>query len=321
MRNLQVEALEPRQMLNGTGFSPPSPALYSFPAGAPSARVFERAPLVDYCRGCAGPSGRGMPGDTVPGIDPPRDAFFEALSGRNLPAPAPHGPAPGSDLETRSDSRVPGTLGIGVAPPAAGFETAVVSESPRVAPGVAVSAPGPADGGRGVPAASLVAALGGPAQPSIVQSTPSPGIVVGTPGSRTDLRAPATRVPVREVPEASGAGGAAVPLAAGQEAEQYEEGSLPPSPHVSGVLSALPPFGLSALELGMQQFLERLGRLGPSIDGHPDGAGLSLWIAAAAAAAAACEIARRQVKGQESGGRGQGSAIWRPDPGPLTPDP
>lgn len=321
MRNLRVEALEPRQLLNGAGFCPP-PALYAPPAGAAEERVIERVPTVDYGIDCAAPSGRGMTGETGPGTDPPRDVNFDAFSGRSAPPSGPHEAAPGTVPETRVESRGPGALGIGVAPPALGPQTAAVPESPRIVAGVAVSAAGPADGGRGVAAASRVAALGGAAQQPSVQSFPSPVAVGGVPGSHTEVRAPAAgRVPVRDLPEASGAGGAAFPLAAGQEMEQYAEGSLPPSPLVSGVLSALPPFGLSALELGMQQFLERLGRLGPPGDGHPNGTGLSLWIAASAAAAAACEIARRQVRGQESGASGRESALWLSDPCPLTPDP
>jgi hypothetical protein len=76
---------------------------------------------------------------------------------------------------------------------------------------------------------------------------------------------------------------------------------MPPSPQAPDVLTVLPPFDLSALELGLQQFLGQLERMGQQLTGHRDGTGLGLWIVAGAAAATACEIARRQlVRSQES---------------------
>src|SRR5439155_1593574 len=52
----------------------------------------------------------------------------------------------------------------------------------------------------------------------------------------------------------------------------------------------------SALEQGMQQFLDQLDRLGQPLAAHPDGTGLGPWIVAGAASAVACEIARRHLK-------------------------
>jgi hypothetical protein len=59
----------------------------------------------------------------------------------------------------------------------------------------------------------------------------------------------------------------------------------------------LPPFDLSAVEHGMQQFLEQLGQTGSPFAGHRDGTWLCLGVVlvAGAAAATACEIGRRQL--------------------------
>ena len=58
-----------------------------------------------------------------------------------------------------------------------------------------------------------------------------------------------------------------------------------PSPQVFGVLASLPPVNLSALELGMQQFLEELDRIAPDLASPRTETGLCLWIVAAAGAA------------------------------------
>jgi hypothetical protein len=68
------------------------------------------------------------------------------------------------------------------------------------------------------------------------------------------------------------------------------------------VLSVLPPVDLSALERGMQQFLEQLGGMGQELADSRDGSGLYLWVVAAATAAAAYEIARRQLPKSGDGG-------------------
>jgi hypothetical protein len=67
-------------------------------------------------------------------------------------------------------------------------------------------------------------------------------------------------------------------------------------PHVPGVLAVLPPVALSAVEHGMQRFLEQLEQLGLRLAPSRDESGLWPWVVAGAAAATACEIARRQLK-------------------------
>jgi hypothetical protein len=65
---------------------------------------------------------------------------------------------------------------------------------------------------------------------------------------------------------------------------------------VSGVLASLLSFDPAVLERGMQQFLERLERLAPTLGGEQEQRGLAPWVVAAAAAAVACELARRQLR-------------------------
>jgi hypothetical protein len=63
------------------------------------------------------------------------------------------------------------------------------------------------------------------------------------------------------------------------------------------MLAALPAVDLAALGRGLEQFMDRIERVGEQIVG--DGEGLRPWLIAAAAATAACEIARRQIQRTE----------------------
>ena len=57
MDKLQVEELEPRQLLSGTSFSPRPPSSQPSAAGALTAPAAERSPFIDYGGGHAGPAG------------------------------------------------------------------------------------------------------------------------------------------------------------------------------------------------------------------------------------------------------------------------
>jgi hypothetical protein len=117
---------------------------------------------------------------------------------------------------------------------------------------------------------------------------------------------PAFRSPVYALPGKEGAAGVAgnggEETLRGQNRSgvtatlEQEGGSVLPSPHMSDALAVLPPFNLSALELGMQKFLEGLDPLGPRLAGDGDGTRWWPWIVAGAAAATACEIARRELR-------------------------
>jgi hypothetical protein len=74
-----------------------------------------------------------------------------------------------------------------------------------------------------------------------------------------------------------------------------EDEEVLPAPHVSDVLTTLPPIDLSALERGMHRFLDQVEEVGQRL-GDSSGPGLYPWLAAVAAAAVACEVGRRQLK-------------------------
>ncbi len=97
-------------------------------------------------------------------------------------------------------------------------------------------------------------------------------------------------------------GFAETPPTAAQDGGQAEEGPVLPSPQVPGVLTVLPPLDLTAVQLGMHQFLDQMERMGQRLVRHRDGTGLYLWIVAEATAAMACEIARRQLRACEENG-------------------
>jgi len=86
-----------------------------------------------------------------------------------------------------------------------------------------------------------------------------------------------------------------------------------PSPQVAGVLTVLPTVSLSALELGMQQFLAQLERVGQGLAHDRDGGELWPWAVAGTVAGVAAimagEIARRQLRRP----RGEGTAGPPPD--------
>jgi hypothetical protein len=89
---------------------------------------------------------------------------------------------------------------------------------------------------------------------------------------------------------------AVTPTGPARDGAEDEEALVLPPPHRSGALPFLPPLDLGALELGLRRFLGQLGQPGPPWVPPRNGAGLCLWIVAAAAAAVACEIARRQLR-------------------------
>ena len=79
--------------------------------------------------------------------------------------------------------------------------------------------------------------------------------------------------------------------------ESVAEPPAEPTPTLPGMLAALPAVDLAALGRGLEQFMDRIERVGEQIVG--DGEGLRPWLIAAAAATAACEIARRQIQRTE----------------------
>src|SRR5262249_17432886 len=76
-----------------------------------------------------------------------------------------------------------------------------------------------------------------------------------------------------------GGGGRGMPAAGGglMEKERPDGRPVLPSPQVAGVLTVLPTVSLSALELGMQQFLAQLERVGQGLAHDRDGGELWPW--------------------------------------------
>jgi hypothetical protein len=79
-------------------------------------------------------------------------------------------------------------------------------------------------------------------------------------------------------------------------ADQSQQEAVVPSPKVGDLLAVLPFFDDSALDVGIQQFLEQLERLCPRLAGDGESGAAWPWIVAVTAAAAAGEIARRELK-------------------------
>jgi hypothetical protein len=82
--------------------------------------------------------------------------------------------------------------------------------------------------------------------------------------------------------------------------DQHEEGLIPqrvlPLLPAPDPLSVLRPFGFWAVERGMQRFLQQLDRMGQCLGDSHGETGLWPWLVAGAAAVTACEIARRQLR-------------------------
>jgi hypothetical protein len=90
--------------------------------------------------------------------------------------------------------------------------------------------------------------------------------------------------------------GAAVGANASDRGEGAEVGAEMMLPRVFGLLGALPPPDLAALDAAFQQFLDRLDQLGGDLASQLNGSGLFPWIVAGGMAVAACEIGRRQFQ-------------------------
>src|SRR4051812_6560917 len=138
MDDLQVEELEPRQLLNGGRSFPRPPSLQPAEIRTVMAGGGDRSPFVDSGIGRAGPFGRGGPGDGRGGDGPSRWAVPFRLDGRGpgmlgLPGPDPRRPGP-SRTETQDivASRIvtspPVTVGL---PSNAGASSAAVALAAR----------------------------------------------------------------------------------------------------------------------------------------------------------------------------------------------
>jgi len=275
MRHLQIEELEPRQLLACFSLAPPPPLELAVvrPFGKPGERIY----LVEVYSP-AGLYGGGWVCEYGPAFGPPGPSGLGLDAGFSHPeAPfynsgPPRPPGFDGDERGRDGPALPPLV-----PPGPG------AALPELLPLVRVDHLGPAPGAAVVP-----------------EST-------GTGSAATPLAAPESASPSRRLLGAARDTFAELPSSApdpqlpphleslADELTPAETGWGLPSPHVSGAVSGPLSFNLSALERGMNQLLEQVEELGQRL-GDRYGVGPYSWLVALAAAAMACEIARRQVK-------------------------
>ncbi|MBI3410652.1 MAG: hypothetical protein HY040_20135 [Planctomycetes bacterium] len=283
MSNLRLEELEPRQLLNGIGFSPSPSSPQNTAVAAFSARSAERA-TFNYSGDRAGPSAQGgsWGGDGGPiqsqGVDSSRSGVDQrGIDNRGV------------------DPRGNDQRGIGPRAASPGAAAGISDRAGSLAGNAASaattgSAPGSLSDRARLPAISGLSNLG--------------GALVGA----FDLQGPSARIPTLIGPDGVGTANlpdsgsiqtspppsvtAPTPTAPGGVG--IEDRIAPPL-QMAGMLSALSAGGLRALELAMRDFLHQVERVGQPLDDR-DGTDLYPWIVAGAAAAAACEIARRQLR-------------------------
>jgi hypothetical protein len=306
MHKLQVEELEPRQLLNSAGFSPRPPSPEHSAAGPCPAVAAERAPFVDL-RGHAGPAAADAPHEGGSEIRSPRSEARPYTGGGGQWAANPHESVPQSPGGTWSQQPVVPVAGGTAEPPAAAAEAAPEpggARAPAAASGTnpaaaetvpALPAQGPSPQPSRPETPAEVSAVRPEVQGLLAVRSLSPSVRVGEGVSGT------TEALLRHVPflpgfPPSGGDGVAVPLVPAADGERAEEHAVVRAPQVSGVLAALPPPALSALERGLQQFLGQLERVGRDLTGDRPESGLWPWVVAGAAAITACEIARRQLR-------------------------
>jgi hypothetical protein len=302
MSKLQVEELESRQLLNGSGNFPPLPRPPFLATFTHSFVMLERTFAIDYenhvgafdwgwfDRGRAdisllriffssGPGGRDavLPSLSREALDGTETAIASGdlriaadhfalrpgAAGSAAAAFLPNAAVPPAPLDPPGNAHA-------VNAAAAGAIAAILSERPDLQPR---PAPGNLGGGSSLPALQALLSQRSPGYPlSVREDGPAHG------GSFTDETA-------RRYSES----GTAVN-------GDREGGFVLPAPQASGALAMLPPFGLSDLEVDMQEFLQQLERLAPHLASDRDGAELWPWIVAMAAATVACEIARRELR-------------------------
>jgi hypothetical protein len=306
MYTLQMEELEPRQLLNSAGFVFQSSFAPSGRYDFGSTPMTERAPLMrvggDEARpvaatghGTVGPENGLSQHFVLPAYEhvSPQTLRFSLIS---------EGTWTFVIIRTNPTS------------PAEGQATAPGPDNMRNnTPDTPVTLPAVADTSHGANAAAAEVGSGPVVERPSLQPSPRLDTWVGTPAPRLDSQSISgvrlVVVPARErdstaaVPEpllwgslSSPPRSAPAAPVAGPNAEPVEEGPAPVLPRIADVLPVLPPFELSALERGIQRFLGQLEQFGENLTGRGSATGWYLWVVAGAAAVAACEIGRRQLR-------------------------
>jgi hypothetical protein len=306
MCKLLVEELEPRELLNGTGFSAPPSSAHRSAAGTCPSPGAERSVSVDV-------GGHARPAEGGARIGPLANPAVRDLERRGPEIPSVRAAVPQSLSVARAETRVSGVSRVGVNSPGAGPDAIDVTEAAVTETSAILLAPSePGTNGRGTNVAA------GPAseRPNL-QPLPRLEDLLGAPGFRallldlTVVRSPAwagrdgaamNSIPGLTLPRLplSSPSLATTPPAPVQ-AEEVPELTLP---RVADVLAGLlPTFDPSVLEVAMRQFLAQLEQMDSPLNRRPEETGLPVWIVAGAAAATACEIARRAFRSQDAGVR------------------
>ena len=303
MDHLQVEELEPRQLLSHTGwpFQPPPEK----PPDTFAARIAEGVPLVHSAAdfGVAGQY-RFEPADAA--VELPRILAAMDLGGRGPESFAHDAPPPGpGGARSEKWGEYPPEFGKDF--PGRGLDALGIAGNSRMNPASLPAAPLQAVSNSYGTLDTLVV-LSGPAPvlnlpPHSVSPSPTSARGLGLEMPFSDaIRPPAVAGTGRDgVFALDGHGGEPrwqhPPLGADSVRNvPNSERSEIPRPPVTDMARALLPVDLSAFELGLQQFLAQLEQSGQHLVGEFEETDLSPWIVAVAAAATACEIARRQLR-------------------------
>jgi hypothetical protein len=302
MHHVHMEELETRQLLNGTVFELRLPPAQAFAVIGYDFRMTGLLHLVDY-GWHSGPIAWGRLGQSGMAISVFWEIGGPGFGGRGpgepgLPAlarPSPGAGGPGPEAEAAWFSRDHAGPGFDAAarPPVAGGNVPAIPPAPPTTSG----------GANG--AAQVLLGM------TLERSLSQPRSLLESPGSGQGFAVEpqglfASRLPLRAVPAGEVGRAGTIP---GQQSGDSNSGSGTPvtsqdaketplpSPQVSGALTFLPALDLSALEVGMQEFLEQLENFGPRLVREGD-ATLPPWpwIVAVTAAATACEIARRELR-------------------------
>jgi hypothetical protein len=340
MRNLQVEELEQRQLLNGSSFSIQLPPIHFWAASASPAQLGDRAPFVDL----------GSRSDLYRQDNPGRDAgefsstpAYPSLEEGRSSWIACCGGGQENDSEpvlqfsgvARQETRVVVVVMIRVgvdyqtigSDAAVAHEAAIVPEYTRsITLPLSVARPEPINTTRAGNLALAEAVSAAPAERPILQAPSHLANAFAAPVLRVEVPGPAAAGfaagPVRggeiivyqpdwsvsySPPAARGFVASLPPPASGPG--QVEELLVLPSPQVAGVLPVFAPLDPLALELGMQHFLDQLADVGRRLAGDGEAAGLGLWIVAGAASATACALAYYQLRRRARGSTQEGFGL------------
>jgi hypothetical protein len=303
MPKLHVESLESRRLLNGNSVAPLLLPLPSFPAVTLTIWMTERLPPGDS-GGRLDSFAWGWPGEGSTEAGRLRSFAGNGFDGvgRDMHGPQPFGrpgPADPSSAETWGGTGRVGSNNPSGDPAAGAGRGTVPIHFLASATTPSTTPVGPAN--NGLSGAALPAILLQRLNPQPVVSLENPVAGHSLPSDMQGVfavRGPAPAPRGREGPlgyagstteEGRQTSGTAAPAQAPQE-------RVLPSPKSADLLAMLPFFDDSALDVGIQQFLQQLERLCPRLASDTESGAWWPWVVAVTAAATAGEIARRELR-------------------------